>query len=139
MPSNLYLEKSIKKTNLFENHKHYKYIPLLWNQYLTENLKDSEVERFKRIQIVNKNFYEFCYLLIIRALHYLGFQSRTQQILKGSDFYNTKKLYTWVQSIKIIRDELPNLKIQLKLDEFSITFHPIFEKIHNCRSYNKKF
>jgi hypothetical protein len=113
MPNELHLEKSLKKTNLFDNHKHYKYIPFLWNQYIVDNMQDSEKDIYQRYQSLNIKFYDFCYLIIIRSLHYLGFLRITENNFNEINLYNTKNLYKWIQSISLQRDETKSIKLIL--------------------------
>jgi hypothetical protein len=76
-----FVSQKLKRTNLFDNHQHYRFIKILWDKYHKKELLSSSQKSEETQQVVN-SFIEYSWILICRSLFQLGFS----KIKKISDF-----------------------------------------------------
>ena len=120
---------TLRKTNLFTSHKHYKYIALLWEKWISSNKVETKQERFDNLQKLNQSFFDFSILIIFRAIEQLGFA------LVDTDFdswrekelsFTSNNKYPWANvKLKIIK----NRCIDLFINQEVLKFIPIIEYI----------
>jgi len=110
---------TLRKTNLFTSHKHYKYIALLWEKWISSNKVETKQERFDNLQKLNQSFFDFSILVIFRALEQLGFASVDTDFdswrEKELSFTSNKK-YPWANlKLKIVNNRGIDLIINQKV------------------------
>ena len=103
----------LKRTNLFDNHQHYRFIKVLWD--LLQNKK--EIQSFKEKSNVNqrviKSFIAYSWVLIIRSLIQIGFTP----IKKHKDF-SSKKHEDF--SFDLSHPKFPTISINMIINEMDI-------------------
>ncbi len=81
--NNILSSDSIDRTNLFDNHQHYRYVKIIWNKsFSVESLSCKEIKYNN--QLIINSFVDFSMVLIIRSLLQLKFVNVKQD---SSDKY----------------------------------------------------
>lgn len=127
LSSNLYQDNSknkvlithLERTNLFENHQHYRYVKMMWNKVFktdSKSYKDFSAENKKNV----KAFIDFSWVLIVQSLLLLGYKYEKQEsensfLLKSENFP--------FMIIKLVKNEYFN--IEVKLNQEVVSFIPL--------------
>lgn len=115
---NTILVGHLERTNLFENHQHYRYVKMMWNKvYQTESKSYKEIS-FENQKNINF-FIDFSWVLIVQSLLLLGFKEEKRQ---SNSFVFKHRHYPFI-TIKLSRDEYSN--IEVKLNQEVISFVPL--------------
>lgn len=75
--NNILSSDNIDRTNLFDNHQHYRYVKIIWNKSFSIKLVDCEEIKHNN-KVVIEAFIDFSLVLIVRSLLQLGFQNKQQ-------------------------------------------------------------
>lgn len=112
-------KERLDRTNLFDNHQHYRYVKILWDETLS-NEKYSPEEISNGNQMTVKAYVDFAWVIIIRSLIQVGFkevrhnQSGTHRL--KSDNYPLISIQAQINS---------RLNIELKIGDSKLVFVPI--------------
>jgi hypothetical protein len=113
LKSDLYLSNSrhknviiqkLKRTNLFDNHQHYRFIKVLWDKYHKKKLL-SCLQKSEENQELVRSFTDYSWVLIFRAFFQIGFR----EIKKISEF-----------SFAISNSTIPHISIKLEKSDQEI-------------------
>lgn len=115
----------IERTNLFDNHQHYRYVKLIWNKIYKNESKSYSTIAIEHRKTIN-SFFDFSWLLIVQALSQIGFKENKKI---GTKHYILKSSKFPFFDIEICETERKN--IEIKLEEEMITFIP-FPSNHVC-------
>ena len=135
--NNLLASDSIDRTNLFDNHQHYRYVKIIWNKSFSLISFTSKEIKYNNQLIINA-FVDFSMVLTIRSLLQLGFVSVKQNssntyVLSHNNYSFNISLTKSYQSIievhvnnKIIKfipllTEIDKEEITLNNDEYILT------------------
>ena len=145
--NNILSSDSIDRTNLFDNHQHYRYVKIIWNKsFSVESLSCKEIKYNN--QLIIDSFVDFSMVLIMRSLLQLKFvnvkqNSSDKYVMSHQQYLFNISLTKSHQSIievninnKIIKfipllGEVDVEKIDLNDDEYILT---PFEVSTLCRS-----
>ncbi|HHD80596.1 MAG TPA: hypothetical protein ENK99_03180 [Campylobacterales bacterium] len=139
LSSSLYQENSknkvlishLERTNLFENHQHYRYVKMMWNKvYQTDSkaYKDFSVENQKNI----KTFIDFSWVLIVQSLLLLGYKEEKKK--SENSFILKNESFPFI-IIKLVKNEYSNIEVQLNQEV--ITFIPLPTVLEESLVYNQ--
>jgi hypothetical protein len=110
----------LERTNLFENHQHYRYVKMMWNKvYQTEELSYKEIS-FENQKNIN-SFIDFSWVLIVQSLLLLGFLEEKKQ---KNSFFLKHKSYPFI-TIELSRNEYSIIEVKLNQDVISFVPLPI--------------
>jgi|JI10StandDraft_1071094.scaffolds.fasta_scaffold18654_2 hypothetical protein len=120
---------ALRKTNLFTSHKHYKYIALLWEKWISSNKVETKQERFDNLQKLNQSFFDFSILVIFRAIEQLEFtpvETDFDSWREKELSFTSNKKYPWANlKLKIVN----NRGIDLIINQKVFKYIPIIDYI----------
>lgn len=128
--SKIIISQKLKRTNLFDNHQHYRFIKILWDKYHKKELLNHSRKSEENQEVV-QSFIDYSWVLVFRALFQVGFG----RVDKISDF-----------SYVLTHETIPNLSIKLFKNDCQIievffnnkkelTFVPIPSTKENLKAY----
>lgn len=120
----------LNRTNLFDNHQHYRFIKILWDKYHKKELLNCSQLSEENQKVVN-SFVDYSWVLIFRALFQIGF-SKVQKINDFS-FSLTNKVMPQL-SIKLLKNEQQIIEVTLNGTK-KLTFIPIPSTKDNIKAY----
>jgi hypothetical protein len=89
------VDPSLKMTNILANDQHYRRVAELWNDWVRAGFKEveSQAKFYSEYQELARSMDRFLHLLVMKALHQLGFKPRDSRavIQMGSSFVLEKK------------------------------------------------
>jgi len=98
------VSQKLKRTNLFDNHQHYRFVKIIWEKFhKREALSCSEIS--EKNQKVVKSYIDYTWVIILRALVQIGFKSTHKLNNISLDFEN---------------EVMPNILIKTKRNEQQI-------------------
>jgi len=110
---------NLERTNLFENHQHYRYVKMIWNKvYQTDNKSYKEISSENQKNI--NAFIDFSWVLIIQSLLLLGYKEEKQK--SENSFILKNESFPFI-IVKIVKNEYSN--IEVKLNQEVIFFIPL--------------
>jgi hypothetical protein len=121
--NNLLSSDSIERTNLFDNHQHYRYVKIIWNKsFSVKSLSCEEIKDNNRL-IINA-FVDFSMVLIIRSLLELKFSNKEKN---SSDIYEmSHKQYLFNISLTKSDQSIIDVNINNK----TIKFIPLLGEVY---------
>jgi hypothetical protein len=113
--NNILSSDSIDRTNLFDNHQHYRYVKIIWNKsFSVESLSCKEIKYNN--QLIINSFVDFSMVLIIRSLLQLKFVNVKQD---SSDKYvMSHEQYSFNISLTKIYQSIIEVNINNKVIKF---------------------
>jgi hypothetical protein len=124
------ISQKLKRTNLFDNHQHYRFIKILWDKYYKKELLNCS-EKSEENQEVVKSFIDYSWVLIFRALFQIGYS----KIEKLNDFSYVLTNETIPHiSIKIAKNAQQIIEVVINGKE-KLTFVPIPSTKDNLKAY----
>jgi len=113
--NNILSSDSIDRTNLFDNHQHYRYVKIIWNKsFSVESLSCREIKYNN--QLIINSFVDFSMVLIIRSLLQLKFVNVKQD---SSDKYvMSHEQYSFNISLTKIHQSIIEVNINNKVIKF---------------------
>ncbi len=109
---------SIDRTNLFDNHQHYRYVKIIWNKSFSRESFNCKEVKNNNMTIINA-FIDFSMVLIIRSLQQLGFTGTKE------DFQNKYILSHRQYPFNIHITQNKWSIIEVIIDDNTINFTPI--------------
>lgn len=126
------ISQKLKRTNLFDNHQHYRFIKILWDKYHKKELLNPSRKSEENQEVV-KSFIDFSWVLVFRAFFQIGYN----KIEKLKDFsYALTNENTPQISIKIAKNAQQITEVIIG-DE-KLTFVPIPSTKDNLKVYPDK-
>jgi len=119
--NNILSSDSIDRTNLFDNHQHYRYVKIIWNKSFPEKSMDCEEIKHNN-QVVIEAYIDFSMVLIIRSLLELGFKS-TKEVSRNK-YVMSHNQY----SFDILLTKTEQSIISISLDNQTIEFIPLLSE-----------
>ncbi|HIP33776.1 MAG TPA: hypothetical protein EYG89_03385 [Bacteroidia bacterium] len=142
LKSDLYLSNSssknivsqkLKRTNLFDNHQHYRFIKILWDKYHKKELLSCS-QKSEENQKVVKSFIDYSWSLIFRALFQIGF-SKIKKISNLSFVLSNETIPHL--SIKLVKNEQQIIEVVINGIK-KLTFVPTPSTKDNSKAYPVK-
>lgn len=113
--NNLLSSDSIDRTNLFDNHQHYRYVKIIWNEsFSVVPLTNKEIKHNNKL-IINA-FVDFSMVLMIRSLLQLGFVSVKQN--SGNTYELSNKKYPFNISLTKSYQSIIEVHVNNKIIKF---------------------
>lgn len=113
--NNILSSDNIDRTNLFDNHQHYRYVKIIWNKSFS--IKSVDCEEIKHNnQVVIEAFIDFSIVLIMRSLLQLGFQNKEQNF--NHEYIVSHKQYPFDIVLKKNKHFVINVIINNQVIEF---------------------
>jgi hypothetical protein len=120
--NNILSRNIINRTNLFDNHQHYRYVKIIWNKsFLVKSLNCQEIKHNN--QVIIEAFIDFSIVLIIRSLLQLGFKNTHKN--SNNEYVMSHKLYTF----NIFLNKTDKSIINIKINNQIIKFIPLLSKL----------
>jgi len=119
--NNILSSDSIDRTNLFDNHQHYRYVKIIWNKSFPVKSMDCEEIKYNN-QVLIEAYVDFSMVLIIRSLLELGFKN-TQEISKNQ-YVMTHNWY----SFNVLLNKNEQSIISISIDDQTIEFIPLLSE-----------
>ena len=128
------VSQTLKRTNLFDNHQHYRNVKILWDRFHTKELFNP-YQRSEENQKVVNSFIDYSWVLVFSALFQIGYNN----VKKVNDFsfiiINEKIPH--LPLIRLIKNEQQIIEIFIdKLEQ--LTFIPIPATKDNSEAYPNK-
>ena len=119
--NNILSSDSIDRTNLFDNHQHYRYVKIIWNKsFSVESMNCEEIKHNN--QVVIEAYVDFSMVLIMRSLLELGFKS-TKEVSRNK-YVMSHNQY----SFDILLTKTEQSIISVSLDNQTIEFIPLLSE-----------
>lgn len=109
----------IKRTNLFDNHQHYRFIKILWEKFHLKK-EVSLSQKSKKNQKVVQSYIDYSLVLIFRSLFQIGFNEIEK--LNESNFKLKNKNIPHIK-IELIKDNHQIISLYLN-SEITLSFTP---------------
>ena len=141
LKSDLYLSNSssknivsqkLKRTNLFDNHQHYRFIKILWDKYHKKELLNCSLKSEENQKVI-KSYIDYSWVLIFRALFQIGFSKVTKICNFQIDLTNETMPHIL---IKLSKKE--QQIIEVVINDNKITFIPIPSTKDSSKAYPNK-
>lgn len=121
--NNILSRDSLDRTNLFDNHQHYRYVKIIWNKsFSAESLSCKDIKHNN--QIVIDAYVDFSIVLIMRSLLQLGFKN-TQKESKNQ-YVMSHKQYLFNISLSKSNQSI----IEVNINNRIINFIPLLSELH---------
>lgn len=110
LKSDLYLANSgnkniasqkLKRTNLFDNHQHYRFVKILWEKFHKKEQPSCQ-QKSEEAQKVVKSFIDYSLVLILRSFFQIGF---TELIIRNKNSFELHKPNFDIMVVKITIDD----------------------------------
>lgn len=120
------INQKLKRTNLFDNHQHYRFVKILWDNFHKKNLsicsqKSEENQKFVR------SYIDYSWLLLLRSLFQIGFKN---QIIKSDVSIELTNEKISNITIKLAKNDKHIIEVVINGNE-TLTFVPIFSTKDN--------
>lgn len=126
------ISQKLKRTNLFDNHQHYRFVKVLWDKFHRKELLNcSEIS--EENQKIISSYIDFSWILIIRSLFQIGF--RTEKQIKRHSFIFVNE---FMPNVSIKAEKTENDQIELIINNNKLKFIPIPSTKENIKKYPKK-
>lgn len=128
LKSDLYLSNSnhksiisqkLKRTNLFDNHQHYRFVKILWDKFHKKETLSCQ-QKSEENQKVIKSYIDFSWILIFRSLFQMGFTETEKKNDHSFDLSNSN-----IPLIKVNVTKTSTEIINLTINNKKITFIPL--------------
>ena len=142
LKSDLYLSNSrqsvsisqkLKRTNLFDNHQHYRFVKVLWDKFHTQDVVDYS-RKSKENQDLVKSFVDYSWVLFLRAFYRLGYINL--QVVNNSVVVLNNETIPNVK-IRLVRDDQQIIKVTFN-EEKALSFVSIPSTKDNFNIYPKE-
>jgi len=142
LKSDLYLSNSrnkniisqkLKRTNLFDNHQHYRFIKILWNKFHKKETLTCQQKSEENQELV-RSFTDYSWALIFRALFQIGFIKITET--SNFSFVLTNEIIPHI-SIKLGKNEQQIIDVVIAGKQ-KLTFIPNPSTKDNPNAYPSK-
>jgi hypothetical protein len=127
------INQKLKRTNLFDNHQHYRFVKVLWDKFHTQNVVDYS-QKSKENQSLVKAFVDYSWVLFLRAFYQLGFINL--EVIDNSTIFLKKDIISNIK-IKLVRDAQQIIKVIFN-EEKTISFIPLPSTKDDSNVYPKK-
>ncbi|MFD1292612.1 hypothetical protein ACFQ5N_02080 [Lutibacter holmesii] len=114
------ISQKLKRTNLFDNHQHYRFIKIIWDKYYQKELLNCS-EKSEENQEVVKSFIDYSWVLIFRALFQIGYSKIKK--LNNFSYVLTNETIPHIL-IKIAKNAQQIIEVVINGNE-KLTFVPI--------------
>lgn len=111
--------QKLKRTNLFDNHQHYRFVKILWDACHRKELA-APLHKSEENQIIVQSFVDYAWVLVLRALFSIGYDGINK--LSDYSFRLTNKNISQI-SINIIKNEFQI--IEIFIDDRKLIFIPV--------------
>ncbi len=128
--------QKLKQTNLFDNHQHYRFIKILWEEF-HKNKELSCSEKSINNQNTVKAYTDYTWVIIIKALKQIGF-NQIKKYNFNELLLENKKISTFKIRVKRNKNDHINILINDKINLF-FTPIPTSETIDNNNSKKNNF
>ncbi|WBX68214.1 hypothetical protein PG910_08845 [Tenacibaculum dicentrarchi] len=112
------IHQKLKRTNLFDNHQHYRFIKILWEKHYKKETIDYSLNTENNQKLVN-SYINYSWVLIIRALNQIGFTTNTTT--NNPEIFFTKETILNI-TIQLVKNKIINLVFN---DDKELSFIPI--------------
>jgi len=113
------INQMLKRTNLFDNHQHYRFIKILWDKYYKKELFNCS-EKSEENQKIVHSYIDYVWIIIIRSLYQLGYQNVKTNNDNSYSFSNNT-----ISNVSIELNKNDNYIIDIKINDNNILFIPI--------------
>jgi len=124
------ISQKLKRTNLFDNHQHYRFIKILLDKFYKKELLNCS-EKSEENQEVVKSFIDYSWVLIFRALFQIGY-SKIKKLYDFS-YVLTNETIPHI-SIKIAKNDQQIIEVVINGKE-KLTFVPTPSTKDNLKAY----
>ncbi|QCE42406.1 hypothetical protein [Psychroserpens sp. NJDZ02] len=127
------ISQKLKRTNLFDNHQHYRFVKVLWDKFHTHDVVDYS-RKSKENQDLVKSFADYSWVLFLRALYQLGFinlqtKNNSSIILKNNTIPNV--------IIRLVKNEKQTINVFFN-ENRTLSFVPVPSTTDNFNIYPKE-
>lgn len=104
---------NLKRTNLFDNHQHYRYVKILWEKfYKKESL--SVFQKSQKNQRVVKSYNDYVWILISRSLYQIGFTD-SDKLNNSSIRFQNCVFHNIIWKLEKTQNEVLEIKFRNKI------------------------
>jgi hypothetical protein len=127
------INQKLKRTNLFDNHQHYRFVKVLWDKFHTQDIVDYS-KKSKENQRLIKAFVDYSWVLFLRAFYRLGYINL--QVVNNSVVVLNNETIPNVK-VRLVRDDQQIIKVVFN-EKKTITFVPVPSTKDDSNVYPQK-
>lgn len=124
------ISQKLKRTNLFDNHQHYRFVKILWDKYHKKEFISCSQGSEKNQNVV-KSFVDYSWVLVLRGLFKIGFNQIKK--INNCSFILTKETMPHIL-LNISKNEQQIIEVDIN-NTTKLTFVPIPSTKDDSKAY----